>query len=245
MTGTDLNHDLNHDAEFDRARAALARQGWAVLRGAPFLTGGQPDLEAALRIASRFGSPSTRDGGRAVWPVAVTTERPGATFSIRAGEAGLHTDAQYRRMPEDLVCLFAVRPAASGGVTRLLRAAEARAALLRHSKGEWALEVLARPRWSWQAPEIFEAEPPFHAPVLPGDGTVRWRIDTLAPGLTAEQVLAAAVFEASIEAAPEVVEVALDTGDVAVIDNHRTLHGRTDFSDSRRLLLRVRLWRRS
>jgi alpha-ketoglutarate-dependent taurine dioxygenase len=240
MTGTDLNHDV----EFARAHAALARQGWALLHGAPFLAGEQPDLEAVLRIASRFGSPSTRDGGRAVWPVAVTTDQTGATFSIRAGEAGLHTDAQYRRVPEDLVCLFAARPAASGGVTRLLHAANTRAALLRHPKGEWALQVLARPSWSWKAPEIFEAEPPFRAPVLPGDGTVRWRIDTLAPGLTAAQELAAAVFETSIQAAPEVVEVALGAGDVVVVDNHRTLHGRTAFSDPRRLLLRVRLWRR-
>jgi alpha-ketoglutarate-dependent taurine dioxygenase len=41
-----------------------------------------------------------------------------------------------------------------------------------------------------------------------------------------------------------VVTLDLRAGDLIVVDNRRVLHGRTWFDDSRRLLLRVRLWRR-
>lgn len=224
------------------ARSELAKKGWAVLRPARFMVGGEPDEDAVVEIASWFGVPSRRDADRAVWRVAPVTSRPDATFSQRTGEAGLHTDAQYRRRPEDVVCLFVVRPALAGGATRLLTVADAAAAVRRHPRGRELLEALARPAWSWETPEVFEAETGFRAAVMPGDGTIRWRADNLAASLSAEQLRVAAVFEACIETAPEVVELPLDAGDVLLLDNRTTLHGRTDFSDPRRLLLRVRLW---
>ncbi|MEO3812670.1 TauD/TfdA family dioxygenase [Sphaerisporangium sp. B11E5] len=231
------------ETEIARARDELAARGWAVLSDAPFLPHGRPDPEGVLRIATGFGRPSSRDGGREIWTVAPRTTRPGATFSMRAGGAAFHTDAQYHSRPEDVICLFVVRPAADGGDTMLLTARDVVATLRRDPAGETALERLAQPVWTWTPPDVFSrkaaaAVPPM--PVLPGDGTVRWRRDNLGP-LCPPQAQAATVLESGLRRAPA-TRLSQNPGDVIVIDNRRTLHGRTPFTDPERRLLRVRLW---
>jgi hypothetical protein len=231
------------------AETALRDRGWAVLRDLPFLVDGRPDPAAALAIAAALGVPSDRDGGVPVWPVAPAPLGGGTTFSSRAGRAGLHTDAQYHRVPEDLVCMFVVRAAASGGLTRVLAAADAVAAIGRQPGGSRLLGLLARPDWRWRVPAEFTADrarpqdsPP--APVLAGDGALRWRGDNLAARLPAALRAVAPLVDTVLDRAPEVVTLDLRAGDLIVVDNRRVLHGRTWFDDSRRLLLRVRLWRR-
>lgn len=224
------------------ARNQLAHHGWAVLRGLPLLSHGQADEDRIMELVSMFGTPSTRDGGRTMWPVTPRTNRGDATFSVRSGAASLHTDSQYRRNPEDVVCLFVVRPAADGGHTLLLRTADAVAAVEQHPRGRQILKTLVEPRWAWKTPDVFPAEPSFQAAVLAEDGRIRWRFDNLAPTLDAQQILAAAVFQACIETTTTVRQLRLGSGDLVIVDNRHTLHGRTSFQDPRRLLLRVRLW---
>ncbi|HEX8008558.1 MAG TPA: TauD/TfdA family dioxygenase, partial [Trebonia sp.] len=130
---------------FERARADLAERGWAVLRGQRF----RADQASVLRIARHFGRPSARDGGQAVWEVRPRPGRARGTFSERTGPAAFHTDAQYHARPEDLVCLFVVRPAADGGHTRVL-SAEAALSTLRAA----TLTALREPTWSWTVPEV-------------------------------------------------------------------------------------------
>ncbi|GAA1507900.1 TauD/TfdA family dioxygenase [Sphaerisporangium rubeum] len=230
------------ETEIARAQEELAARGWALLNDAPFLPHGRPDPEGVLRIATGFGRPSDRDGGREIWTIAPRTTRPGATFSMRAGGAAFHTDAQYHSRPEDVICLFVVRPADDGGDTMLLTERDVVTALRREPAGETALERLAQPVWTWTPPDVFSkaaaAVPPM--PVLPGDGTVRWRRDNLGP-LRPPQAQAATVFESGLRHAPA-VRLCHHPGDVIVIDNRRTLHGRTPFADPERRLLRVRLW---
>ena len=228
-------------AVIDAARAALATQGWAVIQGIA-TDPGERVHDALLDLAAGFGRPSTRDGGTAVWPVTARSRGAMATFSLRTGAAALHTDAQYRRVPEDLVCLFAVRRAADGGATRLLSACDAVAAVRRHPLGAQVLARLGRPVWNWATPEPFATEPAFRAAVLPGDGTVRWRPDNLSCSVGPRARAVAKLFTDLVEAAPVVTEFMLASGDMVIIDNRRALHGRTAFTDRRRLLLRVRLW---
>ncbi|WP_051760125.1 TauD/TfdA family dioxygenase [Herbidospora cretacea] len=221
--------------ETSGAADVLATRGWVVVRGAWDV----PTHAQALRFAARFGRPSARDGGRAVWEV---RPRPlGGTFSQRSGPVPLHTDAQYHPDPEDLVCLFAVRPAADGGHSLLLPAGRALAALRARPDGARAETALRRPQWSWTTPAVFaggRAAPP--VPVFSGD-TVRWRPDNLVA--SEEGRAAAAAFAAALAGAGP-AGVRLTPGDVLLIDNRRTLHGRTAFGDPRRLMLRVRLWSR-
>jgi alpha-ketoglutarate-dependent taurine dioxygenase len=228
------------------ARRALRSQGWAVLRGLRLPDGSVPDEPTALEVASHFGEPSDRDGGQVVWRVTPASRDAAATFSVRAGGAGLHTDAQYHAVPEDLVCLFGVRPAADGGLTQLLSACDAVTAVARHRDGARLLALLADAVWRWNPPGVFAADGRSPAPlaaVLPTDGTIRWRADNLDAGLQDACLRAADAVSRCLENAPEVVTLRLGSGDAVIIDNQRTLHGRTSFADPCRLLLRVRLWR--
>ncbi|WP_433537316.1 TauD/TfdA family dioxygenase [Micromonospora sp. CA-249363] len=217
--------------------AQLPAAGYLVLRDLPLLTErGEVDADGILRLALAVGSPSARDGGRALWPVTPRAGDPESTFSVRAGAAALHTDAQYRPDPEDLVLLFVVRPARDGGDTLLLAATDAEAAVARASD----LRALRAARWSWSVPAQFAAQPPFRAPVLPGDGTIRWRRDNLVACDRREHEVAER-FAAAIAASEEIVQLRLAAGDAVIFDNRRMLHGRTAFTDPRRLLYRVRV----
>ncbi|GAA0991562.1 TauD/TfdA family dioxygenase [Acrocarpospora macrocephala] len=220
---------------YQRAGAELAEQGWTVLHRQRF----GADHTSVLAIAEHFGRPSTRDGGQAVWEVKPRPGRAHGTFSERTGPAAFHTDAQYHARPEDYVCLFVVRPAADGGDTRLLGAA---AALSTVRPG--TLAALRRPAWSWTVPEVFRATVPASRPatVATADGTIRWRADNLAQPLPGDQRRAATDFAVALERA-EACEVRHRPGDVIILDNRRTLHARTAFQDTDRLVLRVRLWR--
>jgi alpha-ketoglutarate-dependent taurine dioxygenase len=233
------------DGKIRAGKAMLRDRRWAILRGLPFVQGDSPDISRILDIAARFGRPSDRDGGIAAWRVRPLTDDPAQTFSVRTGHAPLHTDAQYRPVPESIVCLFAVRPAGDGGAARVLTLPDALAALDGHPTGSRLRRQLARPAWSWRVPPPFAAEPPFRAAVLAVDGTIRWRRDNLASHLDDELRRAADDFGRCLESAPGITELPLESGDVLVLDNRRTLHGRTAFADPHRLMVRVRLWRTS
>jgi alpha-ketoglutarate-dependent taurine dioxygenase len=229
------------------AKAALHRRGWAVLRDLPFLAAGRADERAVLAIASAFGIPSGRDGGCHVWPVRPDPRGEGDTFSTRSGAAGFHTDAQYHRVPESFVCLFTVRPARTGGLTRVLSVGDATGTLRARADGERLLRSLAEPVWRWRMPHSLggcgdAGGDPGGAPVLPGDGTMRWRGDNLAAGTPSAQRSVVPAVEQCLDTAQGAQTLALRPGDVVIVDNKRALHGRTAFDDPQRLLLRVRLW---
>jgi hypothetical protein len=235
------------DPRLRTARDEVRDQGWAVLRDLPFLHRGQARESVALAIASAFGVPSGRDGGQHVWPVRPDPGGESDTFSGTAGAAGFHTDAQYHQVPEGFVCLFAVRPADSGGHTRVLSARDAAAAINRLPDSERAFRLLSEPRWHWRTPRDFTTPEPGHgsrltAPVLPGDGTIRWRGDNLSMRTPRAHRGIAPVVDRCLDAADGAQTLALQAGDLVVLDNLRALHGRTEFDDTRRLLLRIRLW---
>jgi len=229
----------------------LGAKGWTILRGLPLPLLGRGTATAVLEYASAFGVPSDRDGGHPVRRVAPHPGHQGTTFSSRAGDAGLHTDSQYHRVPEDLVCLLVVRPATEGGLTRLLGAGDAVSALAAQPDAERILDALAAPSWRWQVPREFACgsavakERGYRgASVLPGDGTIRWRRDNISGSTPGRLRAVAPIVERCLDHAEGAVTLTLDAGDMVVVDNTRTLHGRTWFDDPRRLLLRVRLWRR-
>jgi alpha-ketoglutarate-dependent taurine dioxygenase len=206
-----------------QARHHLQQHGWAVVPGAPFLRNRAADPAAALALARRFGRPSIRDGGP-IWPVSPDPAAAEPTFSQRSGAAEPHTDSQYHAKPEPLVCLFVVRPAATGGDTLLLTAGDAVAAVAALPEGSQALRLLAEPRWSWTPPRVFvcahPAPPPM--PVLSGDGTIRWRADNLCPEISLPQARAANVFASCLRSAPGTVTLPQHPGDMVLIDNRRT-----------------------
>ena len=268
---------VGYAERIETGRRLLAERGWAVLTDLPFLgRDGRADERVVLDLASAFGVPSARDGGRAVWPVTPATQdgmSPGGTFSVRAGAAGFHTDAQYHEHPEDYVCLLGVRTAGDGGLTRLLSADAAAAAVRRLPDGEALLALLRRPVWRWRTPAEFGAagaagsagsagatgahsggaaagatEGMAPTAVFPAPGVIRWRGDNLLDDgspAAGRLIRAAGRIDAAFAAAPGAVEFGLGPGDMLIVDNTRVMHARTDFADPSRLLLRVRLWRQS
>jgi hypothetical protein len=227
------------EAAVRSVRDDVRRRGWGCATGLPLVRNGAPDTGLIFDLAARWGRPSARDGGSPLWPVAPVSGDPEATFSQRAGRAALHTDAAYRRVAEAGVCLFVIRPARQGGWTRVLAARD----LLDDLPAGHRLRArLQRPDWAWRVPAPFGGEPPFRAAVLSRGGTVRWRPDNFLPFVDDRQRWAAGEFEARAENHRAVVEMPLGRGDVVVLDNRRTLHGRTAFTDPGRLVIRVRLW---
>jgi alpha-ketoglutarate-dependent taurine dioxygenase len=235
-----------HDIDLETAGRSLATHGWAVLHtGTSLMDGDSADQAALLRVTRHFGTPSSRDGGKELWPVRPCRTDPAATVSERAGAATFHTDAAYRSDPEHLICLFVVRPATEGGETLLLGTDTVTSELRRHSLGQGLLTTLAKPVWRWQVPEVFRSAGEDCSPaaaVLAQDGGLRWRADNLAPGLTREQRRVAAWFASLLRVMPGVVRLEHRIGDLILIDNHQTMHARAAFRDPRRLLLRARLW---
>jgi hypothetical protein len=220
-----------------REMLRLAEDGFVVVNDAGFTDGAEVDEAAVVRIAEAFGKPSTRDGGRAVWPIRPVSDRTDATFSLRAGAARLHTDAAYRDAPEDLVVMFCVRPAADGGATELLHGRHAAAGL-----DVATTEALRRTQWFWRPPAVFGGAVAGPYAVLSESG-MRWRWDNL--DLPARLTPTAASFRDHVDGHPATIVHRMVTDQVLVFDNTQMLHGRTAFSDPRRLLLRVRLWRRN
>ncbi|ADJ47539.1 hypothetical protein AMES_5714 [Amycolatopsis mediterranei S699] len=221
----------------DESRRHLHTTGFVLLRGCEFTDGRTVDRGAVGDLMSVFGKISARDGGTAIWPVRPATTDVHATFSVRAGAAEWHTDAAYRDVPEDLVALLCVRPAADGGVSRLLHQRHARTGL-----DADVVTALRQPSFSWRPPAVFGGGSIRQFPVLASD-TVRWRWDNLEVARPHNAV--AASFREHLAAASGALDLPLQAGDVLVFDNRRVLHSRTAFTDPRRHLLRVRLWTRA
>ncbi|MET7483856.1 TauD/TfdA family dioxygenase [Streptomyces sp. NPDC005538] len=230
--GADPRREPGHLAE---ARRSLRARGWAYLTEAGFTDGTVVDRRRLLDLARCFGTPSDHDAGAAVWPVRARRSGTADTFSLRTGPAPLHTDAAYSPQPEDVVCLFTVRPAADGGHSRLLPAREA---ILGLPGG--TLAELRSPVWRWSTPGVFRTPERRVAgyPVLEGADRMRWRSDNLLSAGRCRDF-----FAAHVERHPAVVELPSLPDSVLIVDNRTVLHGRTAFDDPDRLLYRVRLRR--
>ena len=198
-------------------------------------------VDVVERFAARLGTPSLRDGDRAAWPV--RPRKAHGTFSETDGEARLHTDSQYHRLPERAFILACERPANDGGASILLDSREARH-IAHDQLGMEGLRLLERPLWSWSVPDVFQRQgvPPVSPPaaVFAEDGSIRWRIDNIQCG-SEELFQIARSFADALSGARQVVRVVLGAGDVLFCDNRFALHGRETFSDRERLLYRVRL----
>ena len=88
------------------------------------------------------------------------------------------------------------------------------------------------------------------APVLADAPLIRFRVDTLMKGFkyypelaTPERLWAVKYFEQAISNYRDKLKFKLNDGDVVFFNNHTMLHGRTAFSDRKRLLLRIRIHR--
>ncbi|WP_146072526.1 TauD/TfdA family dioxygenase [Arthrobacter sp. 4R501] len=215
--------------------------------------GGEVAQLICLFVSTVFGSPTKTDKRlrRFAWPVRYEkTHLNSPTFSQTMAEAGFHTDSQYLEEPERYFGLFCVTSDVRGqGTNFLVSASQVVLRLL--ELHPTALDHLRSP-FPFRVPSVFTTSASDNdievvwAPIL-GEGTIRFRSDTITsalelPGVTlAEAKLAAiAAFERSISETPT-LEYHLEPGEAIVVDNHAMLHARSPFTDSNRLLYRVRM----
>lgn len=207
----------------------------------------------ALAVSAVFGTPTGTDkvSGAYVWPV--TPRSVGysvTTFSEDIGEAAMHTDSQYIDKPEDKFVLACIRPDAPGrGTTELIDGLNLRREIEESHPG--LLKVLQQP-FPFRVPTVFteklrdDIPEIIWRPILEDD-RIRYRNDTLINALQVDGVeldeqrmRAIEELAAIIDGMPR-VQHHLMSGEIAIVDNRRMLHARTDFDDLGRVLLRVRM----
>jgi hypothetical protein len=246
----------------DRLAAEMkSSSGSIVLTGFPTTEYGNECRDILLlSLGLALGVPTRTDCtvGRRIWEVTPRQSLPlGRTPTITecAAAADLHTDSQYRAKPERYVALLVVRPAEDeGGETTLLSGNQLIERLTGTAEGRDACDVLRTAQFPFAVPISFLADPDkgvsefIQAPILANEPLIRYRTDTLArgfelaPSLATDEALRATTrLSEAIANHPATIQFRLETGDVLLVDNHRVLHGRTDFTDPKRLLLRLRI----
>jgi hypothetical protein len=217
----------------------------------------------ALTLMLGYPTSTDQRTGRVAWNVKA---RPvGAdggrftTFSERVGNADMHTDSSFYPMPEEQFVLYVVHSArCGGGHSLIVDGDDLHAALQATEAGRAAFELLSTTPVPFRVPAIYAAgdeqvevhlAPVFGPPRRPGAPfTMRWRHDSIQKGLAARPDLDTPALRAAVDLMHEIVErgaarfedhLADDT--LMLIDNHHALHGRTDYEDEARHLIRIRI----
>lgn len=213
-------------------------------------------------IALSLGYPTSTDQRtqRVAWDIRA---RPGSapkssfvTFSERVGSADMHTDSSFYPMPEEQFLLYVVTAARCGGGASLLIAVDDLYEELQRSEaGREACALLFATPLPFRVPSVYAASDEQVeielAPVFERQGgalTMRWRYDALLKGLAARPALDTPAVRAALDLLHEVIEQRaprfcqqLPDDTLLWADNRRTLHGRADYTDAARHLIRIRM----
>lgn len=202
---------------------AVSERGWVQIEE-PKLASGEPvEVDSYLESLSAFREIRKVDIGhiKPIFNGYQSTTRHRMT---------LHTDNTYSDDPCDLLILSCIKQAESGGETLIADSVD----VLR-GVPEGTLQSLSAPIWQWRMPGGSLSD---SRSVLDDVGRVRWWREFLVTGST-EQESSADLFELALVSKSQ--SILLHDGDSLVIDNHRVLHGRSDFVGSR-CLRRVHVW---
>ena len=244
-------------AEFGRrVDKAMSEHGLAYVKGLVSEQFDEAECEVAVRESVlAIGIPSSHDaGGQHLWRIAFKEEESVVpTYSQHNGVAGLHTDSQYRQHPEEAFALMTVSQATcGGGESWILHVDDIIDALLQQPGGEEHFRILSEETFPFASPSIFNLDSGnqerievIHAPIFEGR-EIRYRDDTLRRGIEASEPLsdlaskALQALEQAIHHNPKILRFHAENGTCLYIDNKRTLHGRSSFTDKNRLMLRCR-----
>ncbi len=148
---------------------------------------------------------------------------------------GCHTDSC------DVVALFVLRTAKSGGLSRLASSVAIHNEMLRLRPD--LLEVMYQPfYWSWQGQEPAGAPPYYPQPIFSNwrgkfaCRYVRTHINSAqryeeVPRLTEQQIEALELFDMLSQSPQFSHSMMFEPGDLQLLNNHVTLHARTEFED--------------
>ncbi|MEG4321035.1 MULTISPECIES: TauD/TfdA family dioxygenase [unclassified Microcoleus] len=174
------------------------------------------------------------------------------TFSEHNKAAPLHTDSQYRNLPEKYMALLVFRQAeCAGGETLLLDFSLVFNELRQSISGREMIEFACQENFAIAVPTIFHAEDKteyIYSSLISKIPLIRYRYDTLKTGLELIKRSHVKDFAEKLQAFNDLIHrsrysssLLLDNGEAIFVDNHRMLHGRSSFLDRNRLLLRIRM----
>ena len=209
--------------------AAVDALGFAILRGGP------TDPGTVLRVAELFGFVRETNYGR-LFDVRSVVDPVNLAYTGLA--LGAHTDNPYRDPTPTLQLLHCLVSSTLGGESTLVDGFRVAADL--RARDPAAFDLLARTPLGFRyrdADTELEAE----WPVITVDArgsvqAIRFNTRSAAPLRVAPELVepwyaAYRAFGRALAAPRYVVRVALDPGDVFIVDNLRVLHGRTAFSE--------------
>ena len=232
----------------EEVKNTLFEKGYCII--ATQLKNEKEILDKQLEICSWVGNIREHNPGKKdyIWPICVKkSESKIATFSEHNDEAELHTDTQYRDLPERYMTLSCIEPAKCGGGETILL--DSRVVIDRLNQDPELLKMLHE-NFPIAVPDIFVKNSPRYIehPIISDYPKFRFRYDTFKKGIELQQdydmdrkLSVIEKLHSMIESSPEIFRYTLKKGEIILIDNHRVLHGRTSFSDYERLLYRVRV----
>ncbi|HVC60715.1 MAG TPA: TauD/TfdA family dioxygenase [Acetobacteraceae bacterium] len=209
-----------------------------------------------LALTSAIGEPTDHCADkRVMWPVHSRPVAAGhqATFSESLGEAPLHTDSAFSRHPERYNALYVVRQSrCGGGQTVVVNGPRFLRDFAKTSQGADCIRFLQDSDYAFRVPDAFFAGQRFiTGKILAEEPVIRFRHDCIERGFDLRPDLATkehrfnySLFRNAAEAHASRTEFLMADGELIVFDNTRLLHGRTDFQDPVRHLIRVRMHER-
>jgi len=209
-----------------------------------------------LATSEAIGEPQGHDANnKIIWDIKSNASSGSLikTYSEHSHEAQLHTDSQYSFYPEDYFGLLTLKKAdCGGGISYLLSLEEILGELRKLPNGEQIIETLSNTSYPFIVPNVFKKDDSLeqefnYGPIL-RPNEIRFRIDTFEKallkldGYCSEEQLEAyhALKKIAIES-KSIKSFFLEEGDLIYINNKTMLHGRGEFSDSSRHLLRIRM----
>jgi hypothetical protein len=158
-----------------------------------------------------------------------------------------HTDSAFKPEPEPLFALFTVRAAEDGGDSLVWDVGMLLNWIAAQPDGATALAVMRERKLPFVG-SILSPDQVIHATVLLGASGERMRYKrdaiedaakALGRGVSPDERLVMEMIDAAAQCPDLTVRFALGDGDAVVLDNQRTLHSRSPFSDEKRHLLKT------
>jgi hypothetical protein len=230
--------------------------GFVVIKNLPFNNYPRPLIDYLFASVSLcLGNITVHNSSNnAIWDVTPCCDTRGRepTFSELNVAAPLHTDSAFRILPEKYFGLWAIETARHGGTSLAIKIEGLIKFLQGSASGKQCLDLLSSHQFPFRVPPAFantkQGVEIIQAPILADSPSIRFRLDSLMAGFkyhpelaTPERLWAVKYFERALECYPERLEFKLNNGDVVFFNNHTTLHGRTAFTERKRLLLRIRI----
>ncbi len=176
------------------------------------------------------------------------------TYSEHSHEAELHTDSQYSSYPEDYFGLLTLKKAeCGGGLSSLLSLKNVIKTINELENSEALIDTLSSTNYPFIVPNVFKKttgnnDAEFNYGPILRENEIRFRVDTFEKALqhekaecTRKQIDAYKILKKIILENKHTEAFFLEERDLIFINNKTMLHGRNEFTDQNRHLLRIRM----